>query len=167
VKRIIATTTTFALSTLLAVGTAAPASAARCVSGQEVRQQVSAFVHDLRDDEAPATRKAVRLAFVESVRTARGAEADSPEERRGLGHQIRVLARQLGGADEAERAALKAAIHALQEQKRADHVTERDERKLRKDVRRVERALVDGSDTRGEGRQVAAFVHDLMAQFDC
>lgn len=51
------------------------ASAARCVSGQEVRQQVSAFVHTLRDDvKSPEIRADVRAALVETARTARGAK---------------------------------------------------------------------------------------------
>ena len=66
-----------------------------------------------------------------------------------------------------ERAALIAQIHALQEQKRADHTTAKDLKKLTKDVNRVGKRLAAKTDTRAEGRQVAAFAHEFMAQFDC
>lgn len=153
----------------LPVAATAPADAARCVSGAEVRNQVSRFVRDLRDDvTSRAARDAVRGAFVESVRAARGVKARTPTERKGLGEQISALARQLADAQSlVERKALIAEIHALQEQKRADRVTRRDLARLRADVTGVRRALVAAVDTKAEGRQVAAFAHELMAQFTC
>ena len=162
---------TFVATALVAspVVFAAPAQAARCVSGAEVRGQVAAFVHSLRDDVvSPTALKAVRGALVESVKTARGAHADTPHESRGLGKEISALARQLHTTDDpVERAALKAQIHALQEQKRADHFSERDARRAEHDLIKLERRLEHATDSRGEGRQVAAFVHALMAQFNC
>lgn len=148
---------------------ATPADAARCVSGAEVRQQVATFVHGLRDDvKSKDARAAVRGAFVESVKAARGVKAETPAERRGLGEEISALAQQLKETSNVvERKALIAEIHALQEQKRQDHVSARDVRRLEGDVRAVKRALVAKVDTRGEGRQVATFVRDLTAQFDC
>jgi hypothetical protein len=153
-------------SSLVAV---APADAVRCVSGAEVRGQVSAFVHTLRDDvEKRKTRAAVRQAMVESVRTARGAKAGTPQERQGLGEEISALARQLEAAEDADaRAAIRTAIHALQEQKRADRLTHQDVRQLKRDVRHVAHRLAEDTDTRGEGRQVAAFARALIDQFDC
>jgi len=147
----------------------APAEAARCLSGTEVRQQVATFVHGLRDDvKASDARVAARGAFVESVEAARGVKAETPEERRGLGEQISALARQLRNAPGlVERKALIAEIHALQEQKRQDHVSASDVRELKSDVKAVKRAIIAKVDTRAEGRQVAAFVHDLMDQFSC
>jgi hypothetical protein len=70
-------------------------------------------------------------------------------------------------AGRVERTALIAEIHALQEQKRQDRVSGRDIRQLKTDMRAVQRAIIAKVDTRREGRQVAAFVRDLMAQFDC
>lgn len=160
-------------ATLLTASTAliavAPADAARCVSGAEVRGQVAAFVHGLRDDVAESkTRAHVRQALVEAVRTARGAKADTPHEQRGLGAEISVLARQLHTAEDGvARAAIRAQIHALQEQKRADHVTHGEERAMKRDLDRLAKKLAHATDSRGEGREVAAFVHALMAQFDC
>jgi hypothetical protein len=146
-----------------------PADAARCLSGAEVRQQVSTFVHGLRDDVGSLdARVAARGAFVQSVRAARGVKADTAAERRELGDQIAALAQQL---DEApglvERKALVALIHALQEQKRQDRVTPRDVDELESDLRAVRRAILKRVDTRREARQVATFVRELMAQFDC
>ena len=147
----------------------APADAARCVSGEEIRQQVATFVHGLRDDvRSPAARAAVRRAFAESVEAARGAKARTAEERRGLGEQISALAKQLEDAPGlVERKALIAAIHALQEQKRQDRVSAGDVAELEAKVRAVKRAIAAKVDTPREGRQVAAFVHDLLEQFDC
>ncbi len=154
-------TVPFAMST--------PAEAVRCVSGAEVRQQVATFVHGLRDDVGSTdARAAVRGAYVESVKAARGVKAKTPEERRDLGERIAALAKQLEDAlGRVERKALIAEIHALQEQKRQDRVSGRDIRQLETDVRAVKRAIIAKVDTRREGRQVAAFVRDLMAQFDC
>ena len=158
-----------AATSLVPLSMAAPADAARCVSGAEIRKQVSTFVHSLKE-EAPSTeaRTALRGAFVQSVRTARGAKADTPEERKGLGEQISALATQLKDAPGlVERKALIAQIHALQEQKRADEVTEEDVESLKSDLRKVKRALVAQAGSEAQGQQVKAFVHALMAQFDC
>lgn len=151
------------------VAIASPADAARCVSGEEIRQQVATFVHDLRDDVRSAdARAAVRGAFVESVKAARGAKAETPAERRALGEQISALTRQLEDAPGlVERKALIAQIHALQEQKREGRASAGDLRELEADVRAVKRAIAAKVDTPSEGRQVAAFVRDLIGQFDC
>jgi len=156
-------------STFVPVVTAAPADAGTCLTGAQVRNQVSTFVHSLRDDvRSTAARSAVRAAFVEAVRTARGAKADTAAERRGLGGQISALAKQLSGTTNlVERKALITQIHALQEQNRADRVTTTDVAQLRSDVAAVKRAVTAKVNTRAEGRQVAAFVHTLMSQFSC
>ena len=153
----------------LSVLPATDASAQRCVSGADVRNQVSAFVHSLRGDvAAPKARIAVKGALVESVKAARGSKADTPHESRGLGQDIRVLARQLKDAkDKLTHDALIAQIHALQDQKKAAHTTDGDVQTLRADLRKVSRDLAAKADTDARGRQVAAFVHDLMAQFNC
>ena len=167
-SRLIAATAV-AASALVPLTVVAPADAARCVSGAEVRTQVSAFVHSLRDDvTSPDARTAVRGAFVESVKAARGVKADTAEKRKGLGQEISVLATQLKDAPGlVERKALIAQIHALQEQKRADEVTVEDVEAIAADLRKVRRAIVAKTDTGGEGQQVREFVHALMAQFDC
>lgn len=145
------------------------AIAARCLSGHEVRHEVSTFVHSLRDDVKSAhVRANVRAALVETARTARGAKADTPRERKGLGREISALARQLRTAEnKVERAAIRAQIHALQEQKRADHTSAKDVRKLRADVKRLTHRIEAKTDSRAEGRQVAAFAREFMAQFNC
>lgn len=150
------------------VGTGS-AEAARCVSGAEVRQQVATFVHGLRDDvKSSAARVAVRGAFVQSVRAARGVKAQTPQERQALGDEISALAKQLKAATNVvERKALIAEIRALQEQKQKGHVTASDVREIKADVAAVKRAIIAKVDTQAEGQQVAAFVHNLMAQFDC
>lgn len=155
----------------LALSVLAPTSAdaARCVSGHEVRGQVSQFVHSLRDDVKSAdARTSVKHALKEVAKTVQGEKADTPKERRGLGKEISALARQKKDAENRlERAAINAQIHALQEQKRADHVTAKDLKKLTKDVDRIGDRAAAKTDSRAEGRQVSAFVHDFMAQFDC
>ena len=168
-RRLTGTVAAVAAAVSLTAFNPGTATAARCLSGQEVRQQVSEFVHTLRDDvKSPKVRSDVKAALVESARTARGAKADTPKERKGLGAEISVLARQLKDAENrVERAALIAQIHALQEQKRADHTTAKDVRKLRSDIHRVESRLIAKADSRAEGRQIAAFVHGFMAQFSC
>jgi hypothetical protein len=169
-KRTGALVTTAALASLtMSVLSPGQASAQRCVWGENVRGEVAAFVHSLRDDvHSEKVRHKVRSAMVESVRAARGAKADSPAERRGLGAEIRVLARQLKDAkDKVARDALLAQIHALQDEKKAAHTDDGDVQELRSDVRALGKAISARADTRAEGRQVAAFVHDLMAQFDC
>ena len=169
-KRLIAIATTAAVASLaLSVFPTASASAQRCVSGSEVRGQVSAFVHSLKGDVKSAQKRhAVERALVESVKAARGAKADTPEESRGLGAEIRVIARQLKDAtDKLTHDALIAQIHALQDEKKAAHTTDADVKQLRSDARTLGRDLAAKADTDARGRQVAAFVHALMAQFDC
>ena len=169
-KRPVAMATTAAVASLaLSVLPTADASAQRCLSGADVRGQVSAFVHGLQDEvKAPKTRHAVKGALVESVKAARGAKADTPAESRGLGSEIRLLARQLKNAPrKVERDALIAQIHALQDQKKAARTTAGDVQTLRTDLRSLGRDLARKADTDAQGRQVAAFVHALMAQFNC
>gem|GEM_PF-5647519 len=146
-----------------------PAGAAGCGSDAEIGQQVATFVQGLRDDvRSTDARAAVRGAFVESVKAARGEKAQTPAERRGLGEEISALARQLRDAPGlVERKALIAQIHALQEQKRQDRVSPSDVRELKADLRAVKRAVVARTDTPREDRQVAAFVRGLIAQLDC
>lgn len=155
---------------LLPVAVSAPADAARCVTGAEVRKQVSTFVHSLRDDvTSSAARAAVRGALVESMKAAHGAKADTPKENRGLGKEISALAKTLKDAtDQVERKAIIAEIHALQDQKKASHVKHGDVvETVKADVKSLGRALAKQTDTNAEGRQVAAFVHTFMAQFNC
>jgi hypothetical protein len=169
-KRSVAMATTVAVASLaLSVLPAADASAQRCLTGADVRGQVSAFVHGLQDEvKAAKTRHEVKGALIESVRTARGAKADTPHESQGLGEEIRLLARQLKDAKtKVERDALIAQIHALQDQKKAARTTPDDVQTLRSDLRTLARDLSRKADTDARGRRVAAFVHDLMAQFNC
>jgi hypothetical protein len=163
-------TASAALATLvLTVSPASPASAQRCVSGADVRGQVSAFVHSLKSEvHSKATRHAVKRALIESVKAARGAKADTPHENRGLGKEIRLIAHQLKDANgKVEHDALIAQIHALQDQKKAAHTSLQDVKTLRADMRRLAKDLAAKSDTHAQVRQVAEFVHNLMAQFTC
>jgi hypothetical protein len=102
------------------------------------------------------------------VKAARGAKADTPQESRGLGAEIRLLAHQLKDAPgKVERDALIAQIHALQDQKKAARTTAGDVQTLRTDLRTLAHDLASKADTDAQGRRVAAFVHDLMGQFTC
>ena len=169
-KRSLAIATTAALASLaFSVLPVADASAGRCVTGADVRGQVSAFVHSLNGEvKSPKTRHAVKGALIESVKAARGAKADTPLESRGLGAEIRVLARQLKDAkDKVTHDALIAQIHALQDEKKAAHTTDADVQTLRSDARRLGRDLAAKADTDARGHQISAFVHALMAQYAC
>jgi len=169
-KRSAAIATASAVATLAL--TALPqggADAQRCVSGANVRHQVSTFVHGLHDEvQSAKTRHAVKTALVESVRAARGAKADSPHESRGLGQEIRVIAHQLKDAkDKVTHDALVAQLHALQDQKKASRTDREDVQALRSDLTRLAHDIARKADTPGQGRQVSSFVHALMAQFNC
>lgn len=103
--RVLPVVVTLAAALVLPVAAAAPASAARCVSGADIQQQVSTFVHSLRDDVKSAeARSAARAAFVESVKAARGAKADTASEKAALGQEIAGLAEQLKKGDQPGRA---------------------------------------------------------------
>ena len=160
---------TLAAALVLPVTAATPASAARCVSGADIRQQVSTFVHSLRDDvKSPEARSAARAAFVQSVKAARGAKADTASEKAALGQEIAALAKQLKNATNlVERKALIAEIHALQVQKRSAPTTSADVQTLRTDIHRLGRSIQHRTNTAVEDKQVAGFVHNLLAQFDC
>ncbi len=169
VRSLVAGALAAAALTTAPVAMATPAQAASCASGSEVRQQVATFVHSLRDDVPSArSRAAVRRAFVESVRTARGAKAGTAEERRALGREISALARQLHDAEgRVERKALVAEIHALQEQKRQDRVSAEDVEAIEADVVALRRAIIGRVDTTRERSQVATFARTLVAQLTC
>jgi hypothetical protein len=168
-RRSVAVATSAAIASLaLSVLPASQASAQRCLSGSDVRGQVSTFVRGLHDEvKVKQIRQDVKGALVQSVKAARGAKADTPAESRGLGAEIRLLARQLKDAPgKVERAALIAEIQALQDQKKEARTTAADVQTLRTDVRKLGRVIAAKADTDAEGRQIAAYVHDLMAQFD-
>jgi len=157
------------IAVVLPVVAAAPAQAAVCLSGADIRQQVSIFVHSLRDDvKSQDARSAARAAFVESVKAARGAKADTPAEQAALGQQISALAKQLKDATNVvERKALVAEIQALVDQKKSAPTTADDVQTLRTDIHRLGRSIENRTNTASEDNQVAAFVHSLLAQFSC
>ena len=62
-----------------------------------------------------------------------------------------------------ERKALIAEIHALQDQKKSAPTTSDDVQTLRSDIHRLGRSIEHRTDTAAEGRQVAEFVHTLLA----
>jgi septal ring factor EnvC (AmiA/AmiB activator) len=153
----------------LPMASTAPADAATCVSGSDIKQQVSTFVHSLRDDvKSTDARRAARAAFVQSVKAARGAKADTPAEKAALGQQISALAKQLKDATNVvERKALIAEIHALVAQKKSQPTTTDDVKTLRADIHKLGRSIQHRTDTASEDQEVAAFVHNLLAQFAC
>jgi hypothetical protein len=154
---------------VLPVIAAAPASAAVCLSGADIRQQVSTFVLSLRDDvKSQDARSAARAAFVQSVKAARGAKAGTPAEQAALGQEISALAKQLKDATNVvERKALIAEIQALVDQKKSAPTSTDDVQTLRADIHRLGRSIENRTNTAAEDNQVAAFVHNLLAQFNC
>ena len=155
-------------TTAATASTAAP-SAAKCVSGAEIKQQVSTFVKSLRNDVKSAdARRAASAAFVQSVKAARGAKAGTPAEQAALGQAISALAKQLKSTTNVvERKALIAEIAALVDQKKAAPTTSDDVQALRSDLHRLGRSIQHRTNTAAEDQQVAAFVHNLLAQFAC
>jgi len=155
--------------TTSATASTAASSSAKCVSGAEIKQQVSTFVKSLRDDVKSAdARRAASAAFVQSVKAARGAKAGTPAERAALGQQISALAKQLKSATNlVERKALIAEIQALVDQKKSAPTTSTDVQTLRSDVRALGRAIEHRTNTAAEDQQVADFVHNLLAEFNC
>jgi hypothetical protein len=155
-------------TTAATASTAAP-SAAKCVSGAEIKQQVSTFVKSLRDDVKSAdARRAASAAFVQSVKAARGGKADTPAARAALGQEISALAKQLKSATNlVERTALIAEIQALVDQKKSAPTTATDVQTLRSDIHALGRAIQHRTNTAAEDQQVADFVHNLLAQFNC
>jgi transcriptional regulator of aromatic amino acid metabolism len=155
-------------TTAATASTAAP-SAATCVSGAEIKQQVSTFVKSLRDDVKSAdARHAASAAFVQSVKAARGAKAATPADKAALGQAISALAKQLKSATNVvERKALIAEIQALVDQKKSAATTADDVQMLRSDIRGLGRAIQHRTNTAVEDQQVADFVHNLLAQFNC
>jgi septal ring factor EnvC (AmiA/AmiB activator) len=150
---------------------ASPAAADdACRPGAEVRALVADFVASIQDDvKSQSARAATRLALVESVRTFRGARADTAAERKGLGEQISALARQLSEAENrVERKALIAAIHALTEQRHGGPgFTAEERQQLRGAIAGLKRALVHRADTPSEGRQLADAIRAIVQQFPC
>ena len=154
---------------VLPVISAAPASAAVCLSGADIRQQASTFVLSLRDDvKSQDARTAAKAAFVQSVKAARGAKANTPAEQAAFGQEISALAKQLQNATNlVERKALIAEIQALTDQQKPTPTTADDVQTLRTDIHALSRAIQQRTNTAAEDNQVAAFVHNLLAQFNC
>lgn len=149
---------------------AAPASAADpCVSGAEVRAQIAELVAGLTDDvRSDAARAATRKALVESLRTYRGARADTPEERRELGLQIAALARRQSQTENrVEGRALSAAILALVEQREVGRFTAGEREELRLALVALRRAVVARTSNDAEGLAVANAFKALHSQFVC
>ena len=107
-------------------------------------------------------------ASCSAVKAARGAKADTASEKAALGQEIATLAKQLKNATNlVERKALIAEIHALQDQKKSAATTSDDVQTLRTDIHRLGRSIQHRTNTAVEDKQVADFVHNLLAQFDC
>ena len=158
-----------AAALLLPLSTTAATAADPCASRAQIRMQVSDFVHGLKDDvTTPSARSATADALVQTVRTFRGANADTAAQRSALTDQIVALAQQLKDAtNPVERKALALEIKALNEQRDRGGITPDERAQLRLALAAVKIALVDSTDTPGEGQAVAAFVKALVAQLAC
>jgi hypothetical protein len=157
---------------LLAPGliTSSAAADETCRPGAQVREMVADFVASIKDDvQSDRARGATRVALVESLRTFRGAQADTPEERRDLGQQISALARQQNNAEtRLEGKALATAILALTEQRERGGAFNAEERQeLRGSIATLKRAIVNQADTAAEGDQLAQAIRALVQQFTC
>lgn len=149
--------------------TTAQAAADPCVSGAEVRTQIHALVASLKDDvKRKSSRAHLAAALVDALHTFRGADADTAAERRGLGEEISVLARQLEEApDRVARKAIIVQIQALTEQRERGAFTEAERTRLKEAVAALKNAVVAKTDGGAEGRAVAAGFKELRAQFVC
>jgi leucyl-tRNA synthetase len=155
------------------MGTLSPATTAHatdsCVSGAEVRTQVHALVSSLTDDvRSRSTRAELAAALVETLKTYRGASADTAAERRALGQQVAELARQLQAAsNRVARKAIVLQIHALGEQREQGPFTDAERTALTADLTALKQAVVAKTDGGAEGRAVAASFKSLHTQFVC
>jgi hypothetical protein len=85
-----------------------------------------------------------------------------------LGQAISALARRLHNASNVvERKALVGEIQALTDQKKHTPTTADDVQTLRTDIHALGRGIQQRTNTAAEDNQVAAFVHNLLAQFNC
>jgi septal ring factor EnvC (AmiA/AmiB activator) len=150
---------------------ASPAAADEvCRPGADVRVMVKDLVTSIQDDvRSQSARAATRLALVESVRTFRGARADTAAERKGLGKEISAYARQLGDAEnQVERKALVAAILALTEQRHGGpNFTAEERKELRGAIADLRRAIVKRADTAAEGRKYGHAISAIVQQLSC
>ena len=165
-------TAAFLSTALLAPGLiAGPAAAVEtCRPGAEVRAMVADFVASIQNDvQSESARAATRLALVESLRTFRGARADTADERNELGKQISALARKQSDAQtRVEGKALAAAILALTEQRRGGGTFTAPERQeLREAVADLKRAIVNRADNAAEAEAFGQQIRDLVQQFTC
>jgi hypothetical protein len=153
----------------LPLSSAAASAAESCASRSDIRMQVADFVHSLSDDvTSQSARSATADALVETVRTFRGANADTVKERSALTEQILSLAHQVKDATTpVERKALALQIKALNEQRDRGGITAEERAQLRLALAALKNALVGSTDTAGEGQAVVAFVKSLLAQFAC
>ena len=158
-----------AAALFLPVSPIAATAAESCASRADIRTQVADFVHDLRDDvTSRSARSSTAGALVETVRTFRGANADTASERSALTEQILALAHQLKDASSpVERKALALEIKALKEQRDRGGLTAEERAELRRALAALKSALVGSTDTAGEGQAVVAFIRTLQAQLAC
>lgn len=154
---------------VLSLSSTAAVAADSCASRSAVRTQVADLVRSLRDDvKSRPARSATADALVETVRTFRGAQADTAGERSALGQEISALAKQLKDASTlVERKALVLQIKGLREQRDRGGVTAEERADLRAAVAALKAALLDRTDSRAEDRGVADAVRELQAQFSC
>ena len=147
----------------------AATAAESCASRSEIQMQVADFVHSLRDDvTSRSARSATVDALVETVRTFRGANAETAAQRSALTQQILGLAQQQKDATSpVERKALALEIKALNEQRDRGGITAEERAELRLALAALKNALVESTDTTAEGQAVVAFIRTLQAQFAC
>ena len=156
-----------AAALLLPLSPIAATAAESCASRADIRMQVSGFVHGLRDDvPSRAARAATADALLQTVRTFRGANADTAAQRSALTDEIVALAQQLKDATSpVARKALAMEIKDLNEQRDRGGITAEERAELRSALAALKNALVDSTDTPDEGRAVAAFVRGLVVNF--
>lgn len=150
----------------LPMSSTSASAAESCASRSDIRMQVADFVRDLRDDvSSQAARSATVDALVETVRTFRGANADTAAERSALTEQILALTHQLKDAATAvDRKALALEIKALNEQRDRGGITAEERAELRSALTALKNALVNSTDTATEGHAVSAFIQAFRAQ---
>jgi hypothetical protein len=168
-RGVIAAAVMTAAVTTAAIGSSIATAADPCVSGAEVRAQVRELVASLRDDiGARSTRAHIAAALVDTLRTFRGVDANSPAERRELGQAIAALAKQLKSAPSlVARKAIVAEILALTEQRERGPFTAAERAELKAAVAALKKAIVARTDRAVEGREVAAAFSALHEQFTC
>jgi hypothetical protein len=145
------------------------ASAAPCASRAEVREQIAALRADMRDEiKSRHARSATAEAVHEVIATFRGAEADTPGERRVLGREISAALKALRESRNAvEKKALGLEVKALRQQRQRGKLTKEARAEIRAAFAALRAAVLGKANAGAERRELASDFKALREQISC